>query len=82
MTRRPLSESARRFREMVIATVWDDDRFGYVSSDSFVGTCPVCSDAVAVRFAGTAARVTLACVGGCSEAEIAATFTAKTRVVP
>lgn len=69
---RVLSADAVRFRRMVLDSLWDDARFGYIDADRFVGTCPVCAGAVVVRFAGIAPRATIECEHGCSEAEIAA----------
>jgi hypothetical protein len=66
-----LSYEAARFRRHLIDALWDDAMFGYVDQDRFIGSCPVCGTAVAVRFHGTAATATLNCHGGCSEAEIA-----------
>ncbi len=71
MSRR-LSPESVRFRRLVIEKLWDEEQFGYVDKDCFLGTCPVCGAAVVVRFAGHAPRATLVCQGGCAEAEIAA----------
>lgn len=54
---------------------WDGTFRGYIDHDRFVGTCPVCGAAVVVRFAGTAARAALTCLGvadGCPEDKIVA----------
>lgn len=71
---RVLSSEARQLRTVVIDALWDENRFGYVTQDEFVGTCPVCGDAAIVKFAGYAARVDIECWGGCPEAEVAATI--------
>lgn len=66
---RQLSAEATRFRVQLIETLWDDARFGYVDKDTFIGTCPVCGDAIRVRFASRAPRADLRCQDGCTEAE-------------
>jgi hypothetical protein len=68
----PLSSDALQFRRLVIDALWRDDSFGYVEKNRFIGTCPLCGDAVGVTFAGRAPRASLNCHGGCSEAELAA----------
>jgi hypothetical protein len=68
---RQLSRDAVELRRKVIDACWDDDRFGYIDKDRFVGSCPICAFALIVRFAGYAPRASLECSWGCEEAEIA-----------
>jgi hypothetical protein len=58
----------------VIDALWDDQRFGYVTADVFIGTCPICYAPVGVHFAYGAPRAVLQCHGGCGEDEIAASI--------
>lgn len=67
----PLSAGSIRFRRIVISALWREDSFGYLDEDRFIGTCPLCGEAVGVTFAGRAPRASLNCHGGCSEAELA-----------
>lgn len=69
---RVLPSDARQLRALVIDALWDNDRFGYVTQDDFVGTCPVCGAAAVVKFGGRAARVDIDCWGGCTEVDVAA----------
>lgn len=69
--RKPLSEEAVRFRKLLIDTLWDESRFGYIDQDRFIGSCPICGFAIGVTFAGRAPRAALHCHGGCTEDEIA-----------
>jgi hypothetical protein len=68
---RQLSPDAVELRRKVIDATWDERRFGYIDSNRFVGTCPICAFAMVVRFAGYAPRASLDCSWGCTEAEIA-----------
>jgi hypothetical protein len=69
---RQLSSESVRFRAALIRTLWDDDCFGYIDADRFLGTCPICGGAIGVSFHGHAPRATLNCHGGCTEGEVAA----------
>ena len=69
---RQLSREAIELRRRLIDSLWDDAKFGYIDRSTFVGSCPVCSEAIVVKFADYAARASLRCSAGCSEAEIAA----------
>jgi hypothetical protein len=71
---KPLSSEAVEFRRLVIDALWppNDSRCHYGNEAVFSGVCPLCDLTVVVRFAGLAARATLICWGGCSEAAIAA----------
>jgi len=71
---RQLSTEARQFRTHIIDALLSWGAARYVNEDRFVGTCPVCGDAIGVHFAGFVARATLTCHGdhgGCSEDEVA-----------
>ncbi len=61
-----LPPHAKVFRGRVIDAFGRDLERCYIDRDIFVGVCPVCDGALAVRFAGTAARVDLACERHCA----------------
>lgn len=69
-TPQQLPIEAVRFRDAIIRAL-GRERFNYLDEDTFVGTCPICGEAVGVRFAGYAPRARLDCHSGCTEAEIA-----------
>ncbi|MGH2902251.1 MAG: hypothetical protein ACRDK7_01445 [Solirubrobacteraceae bacterium] len=71
---RTLPEASYRFRRQLLEALdrfTPSERFFYVDEDTVAVVCPVCGEALGVRFAAFAARAELEClIHGCPEAEI------------
>jgi hypothetical protein len=71
----PLAAASVRFRtRLVDALEANGQRVGYVAADKIDARCPICGGSLLVSFTGHAPRAELDCLGGCGEAEVAATL--------